>query len=1151
MNNSNELYKELTHSNFIQHFSNISTLFNSNSFKDDLFALRNTITLFTHITTKVSGGSDSIPLELFEYAWRNSRHSSDYQVDEGVRKLRIQQLTQQEKNDFESEKLTEQKLLKYGPYSSLEDYLDTHYCLMREDMVHPLREAIHSHRKGQKSRYIHHDVTFKEVSCSNRYFCFKISFNNAVPKKRFDWGRTSSLLYGSLVGLTSVVDNFDYTFWATVEDRPSEGNTKEITISFVDNELDYAKLVPLLFNNTFLMVESPAYYVAYKNVLDSLQNMYELPFEDYLLNCQQQSTPPTYLRDFPTVDFATAFKRVEPSDLHDVGRSFPSRLDELDESQMAALNHCLRSEISLVQGPPGTGKTFIALKIFSLLHQHMAINLEDHERTPIVVFCYTNHALDSFVKGVLKVTTNVIRVGNRSQDPELDQFNLKHKIQKDQKQFNNYKKQGKINSGLLDCMKAMRTPIELQDILKVAAPIHANILRKLRVDLAIAWTKGIRTRMQHTRPIMKKEDKDSDASTNLDEYDEDEEAVEDLIKKRKFDMDRTNEKYDSCDIGNAMWIMEQHYNAFEDEYNILDLSEDNQENLFRHWQRKHIGSLLATMATLKTELDSVTKMILRQDDEYSVMAMKRAEVVAVTATGASKQKAVLDLLKPRLVIIEEAAEVLESQVVAILPKSTEHLIMIGDHEQLKPSNQVHQLGLKYRFNTSLFERIVRNGIGCKTLSIQRRMVPEISRFIKPIYSRLENHPSVLSRAIDDNCTLIRGMPSNIYFLTHTNPEDSNENALSKANEFEAKFVVKLAEYLIKNKYKASNIAILTPYMGQLKKIRDQCHKTGLRNAHRDLTTMTVDMFQGNEKDIIILSLVRSNTNNSYGFLSIQNRINVALSRARNAMFIVGNSTLMKRANSLWGNLIDTLTKEERIGPSLKLPCRNHPGEAYEIKSHKDFDSIPKNRGCNKQCKVPLLCGHPCASMCHYDQHIHQTMECKSLCNQVQDCGHKCEAKCHGAGATATPCPPCRQTIKLVLPDCKHQFEKQCSSSQDDQTIKCNQPCKKPRPDCGHVCKAMCGKHECDLIKCLEKVPFKLPCGHSTHKHCGDAKSSERCKVKCKVSMTCGHVCDAPCTKHTIGAKDSHPKCKKCPKPAPEGTVAAAAAVQDTPASPPS
>ena len=83
----------------------------------------------------------------------------------------------------------------------------------------------------------------------------------------------------------------------------------------------------------------------------------------------------------------------------------------------------------------------------------------------------------------------------------------------------------------------------------------------------------------------------------------------------------------------------------------------------------------------------------------------------------------------------------------------------------------------------------------------------------------------------------------------------------------------------------------------------------------------VDNFQGEESDIILLSLVRNNSNSNIGFLKIENRVCVALSRARKGMYIMGNMDNLTHSSPLWEKIRETLKYQKAIGNRLELQCQ--------------------------------------------------------------------------------------------------------------------------------------------------------------------------------------------------------------------------------------
>lgn len=108
---------------------------------------------------------------------------------------------------------------------------------------------------------------------------------------------------------------------------------------------------------------------------------------------------------------------------------------------------------------------------------------------------------------------------------------------------------------------------------------------------------------------------------------------------------------------------------------------------------------------------------------------------------------------------------MESHMVAALTKSVQHLILIGDHQQLRPTTSVYKLARDYHMDVSLFERMINNKMHFVTLNTQYRMRPDIANLIRPtIYAELldseavQSYPNVL------------GMAKNLFFIDHQEPE---------------------------------------------------------------------------------------------------------------------------------------------------------------------------------------------------------------------------------------------------------------------------------------------------------------------------------------------------------------------------------------------
>ena len=168
---------------------------------------------------------------------------------------------------------------------------------------------------------------------------------------------------------------------------------------------------------------------------------------------------------------------------------------------------------------------------------------------------------------------------------------------------------------------------------------------------------------------------------------------------------------------------------------------------------------------------------------FDMEIIRNEKVVGMTTTGCSKYSTILEQMNFEIIIVEEAAEVLGSPIASILTRSTQHLIMIGDHQQLRPNPFNHKIATEFKFNISMFERLINNGVPKVSLGFQRRMRPEFVDFVRLIYNTSYiDHESTLNKSN------VKGFLSNIFFLNHKNYEETNINLASKKNEFEAMYI---------------------------------------------------------------------------------------------------------------------------------------------------------------------------------------------------------------------------------------------------------------------------------------------------------------------------------------------------------------------------
>ena len=350
----------------------------------------------------------------------------------------------------------------------------------------------------------------------------------------------------------------------------------------------------------------------------------------------------------------------------------------------------------------------------------------------------------------------------------------------------------------------------------------------------------------------------------------------------------------------------------------------------------------------------------------------------------------------------------------LLP-SIEHVIFIGDHLQLRPQAENYEFsvekpsGKRYDFDISLFERLVApksedtSPLPSRTLVIQRRMHPEISKMLRStLYPRLVDAPKV------SEYPLVPGMRKRVFWYNHNKPEADHSpdasTATSKSNDFEVDVTVALVMHLQRQDcWKPGDIAVLTPYMDQMKKLTTAFSKTFnvlLGDQNEDIlagtpgTTSaslakqtkepelpiriaTVDNFQGEEAKCVVISLVRSNQQRKCGFLRTTNRINVLLSRAQHGMYLIGNTNTYSKVE-MWKHVIQMMREEDKIGNVWELRCPRHPEKQILMRSVDAFVAVAPEGGCDAKCGRHLNCGHVCPSKCHSDVR-HGKSRCR-LCN---------------------------------------------------------------------------------------------------------------------------------------------------------------------------
>ena len=262
-----------------------------------------------------------------------------------------------------------------------------------------------------------------------------------------------------------------------------------------------------------------------------------------------------------------------------------------------------------------------------------------------------------------------------------------------------------------------------------------------------------------------------------------------------------------------------------------------------------------------------------------------AQVITCTLVGAAHS--ILDGRKFRTVVIDEAAQALEPATWIPILKAS-RVILAGDPFQLPPtvkSMEAQRGGL----STTLIEKAIKRLSNINLLNVQYRMNQTIMQFSNIWFydKQLSAHPSVSERILPN----FKSEKSVVYIDTAGCGFEEKKHAEKMSSFNPEEFYIlreHLNQYLEIFPYEKPSIGIISPYREQVVTIEKEIEEDPLLNE-LDITVSTIDGFQGQERDVIYISLVRSNEKKDIGFLSDYRRMNVAMTRARMKLIVIGDS----------------------------------------------------------------------------------------------------------------------------------------------------------------------------------------------------------------------------------------------------------------------
>lgn len=321
---------------------------------------------------------------------------------------------------------------------------------------------------------------------------------------------------------------------------------------------------------------------------------------------------------------------------------------------------------------------------------------------------------------------------------------------------------------------------------------------------------------------------------------------------------------------------------------------------FGHNERMQRKLLFAEVSKLKSEIDQLEFYITSD-------IIGKAQVIACTLVGAANYA--LRGKKFRTVFIDEAAQGLEPASWIPILKS-ERVVFAGDHQQLPPTVKSIEAA-KEGLSITLFEKAIKNNIADVMLTVQYRMHENIMKFSSRMFydNQLIAHESVAQHSVFEGDTAFE-------FIDTAGCGFDEELETESRSLFNKDEAVLLCKHL--NMYlqdisarglidEVGQIGIISPYKAQVEVLKENIENALEKNLSERIAVNTVDSFQGQERNIIYISLVRSNEKGDIGFLSDIRRMNVAMTRARKKLVVVGDSATIS-SNGFYNSLLDYINE---------------------------------------------------------------------------------------------------------------------------------------------------------------------------------------------------------------------------------------------------
>jgi serine/threonine protein kinase len=294
--------------------------------------------------------------------------------------------------------------------------------------------------------------------------------------------------------------------------------------------------------------------------------------------------------------------------------------------------------------------------------------------------------------------------------------------------------------------------------------------------------------------------------------------------------------------------------------------------------------------------------------DFNAAVMNSARLVAATCVGVAGTKGV-ENVQFDLCIVDEASKATATEMLVPLSRS-QRWIIVGDPKQLPPffedfsDELVHKFDEKHEIRATILDRMIARGTGLPTLSraaltVQHRMIEPIGNLVSDCFYEKKLQSPIMSHGLK----LTPEIPAPITWFTTSREPSREENAIN--NTFEnllevnwTRIVLGRLETAAMRHAQSISVAIIAGYSAQVSRLFEMTDRNASDWPSLKVTCNTVDAFQGKQADVCIYSVTLSNRKNKLRFLKERPRLNVALSRARSALIIIGDHHFCMKARGL-------------------------------------------------------------------------------------------------------------------------------------------------------------------------------------------------------------------------------------------------------------